>query len=479
MGLDRKIAAHVCNAVRRQIQSRFPHLTPVFVIFDKEGAQAALEKDLKKISKHPCGKTFLDYIKAHERRLSSDRRTRFVGLALQSKGSALSLSPQRQSLCLFFVNLQHYDTEFALKTHAISMIWQAIKIREDYTTRQKMEASGDTVTVNFRNEDTFELRDGVLCPKLSADMSFKRNIGADCFAASLQFMEGQRDAIKNVCALRMQESLLPKDGHAAERFAFGLAHDTLAFVFENASYIRNSKAAALLQALMIADDIGMNYTIPAAEHWRSYCQPAQHMAWTGHPPEMILGAAVYSSENPYVRTIAYLIEEFAGIDPSIVTSFDDFNAFLPREKSAQKHLGGCESALNKVLFDTTIQGGTSPFYEEAQRQFNRLQSGNPHGWCAYALLQLLKEHPQLLTGTQIQTSRTKIEEFFVEKQHETPFDMILKFSVLMFQRRRNSADITLDDMLRMTNASNEFALIGAALKTFLEYEQASQNKKRA
>ena len=160
-------------------------------------------------------------------------------------------------------------------------------------------------------------------------------------------------------------------------------------------------------------------------------------------------------------------------------SFDDFNAFLPREKSAQKHLGGCESALNKVLFDTTIQGGTSPFYEEAQRQFNRLQSGNPHGWCAYALLQLLKEHPQLLTGTQIQTSRTKIEEFFVEKQHETPFDMILKFSVLMFQRRRNSADITLDDMLRMTNASNEFSLIGAALKTFLEYEQVSQNKKRA
>ena len=84
-------------------------------------------------------------------------------------------------------------------------------------------------------------------------------------------------------------------------------------------------------------EISQTYDSTIIEQWKSFSLPAQQMAWTGHEPKTIIGAALYTCENTYTQSTADMVAEKMEIKPEPITSFQDFNPFTKNEINAHTH----------------------------------------------------------------------------------------------------------------------------------------------
>lgn len=463
MAIDRNAAAHIANVVRRQIQDRTPDFSPVFILQEAEDKKNAVEREARLILKHPAGEKMMAFLRAGSGRSVEDKRTKFIGLADYAQKYPLGFFDQHKILAVFLIHLPHFSSEFDLRSELYHLVWHALALREDYL-RKESRLPKLLDRPNFFQEETYESKDGIIRPKLSAGKMFQRNLMADVFAACVQVLDGDPTAIRGVAAYRLRQTLAAREGFIAERYPYAVCHDTLEFMFENDEMISHNKKQSVRQALKIAQEIGHYYAIPATEHWKSFSQPAQHMAWVGAPAEVTLGAAIYSSDNPYVRAIADIVVDFTRLEPEIITTMDEFNPFIAREKAMRGHHKMCMDALRRTLLDLSMHTDASCFALEARKQDLRLRVGNPLGWCGYALLRVMDVLKEEMRGPIDAQMTQHIQTIYEQALAEIPYDTLLKFSVLVFQRCRLQGRITDAEILKLAGLSPDFARIGAALQ---------------
>ena len=366
---------------------------------------------------------------------------------------------------LIFLNSDRFKSEENLANHAYHMTWHALDLYEDLITWKSMKKKAQKENKSLSEETKpFTCIHGVVLPKMEKQALYHRNMNADIFSASIQTLLGKQEAIKNLSTQRMKDTLSPQVGFVAEKNPFPICVETLDFLFtENIKTIKK-QVHALPRAIKLTKETSQAFNTKSIKQWISFSRPAQEMAWSGHYPEAILGAAIYTSENTYVRSIADMVAENTDIIPDLVTTLDTYNPFTDQEANARLHNKKCKDVWQKHILSIRAPEDSKIFLEVAEQQNESLISGNPTGWCAYALIRVASKIEN--AGSEgINKAIEVAQETFDQETGAIKWDDLCRFSRMIFVYRREGRQIDVQTLINLCEKTPAYLPLKLALQT--------------
>ncbi|MCB1840210.1 MAG: hypothetical protein KDI61_08115 [Alphaproteobacteria bacterium] len=495
MSVDLKTATHICKVIGRQIQSGFPELSLTFIVHEEEKRKKALMRETEGILEHPAGQMIIDYIQNSKDREITGNRSSFVGLVEHSNPGILGFFRTTQALAVFFVNADRFKTQEDLKNHSLHMVWHALALYDDYRQAQteSLKDAGTLPTIKLSSseaadnpsgktkpehgpESRLKIEDGVIRTNLETQEFYHRNLLADIFSASFQALHGSEDTIKALGIQRMHDTLTPQLGFISEKYPFPICLETLELLLHESLKMSNKKEKTLPQAIRMTKEIGMTYKLSAIKQWRAFCTPAQEMAWCGYDPETILGAAIYTNENTYVRSIADMVAEHMQIKPKIFSSLNDFNPFADQEMNIRVHDKLGVESVKKCLERVRVPEDYKLFLNEAAAQGAKLMTGNPVGWTAHALI-AVSDELMLADPKTINQQKARLLSIYEQQKPRVGWESIRNFARYIFRQRREGRLISQDFIAAIPDKTEDIAIIKETFRklqeTFAALEQKS------
>ncbi|MGB4106354.1 MAG: hypothetical protein WBK55_01000 [Alphaproteobacteria bacterium] len=411
MSLETATADHICNVVRREIQQEFPALTLLYIVHADGQRTKALEARRGELLEHPAGAVFLP----HLQRMAQNGGPEFSGISIKIEKKFLILSKEKILAC-FFVNADRLENADEARRHALFLAWQSLSLIEDYK--------------NDKKEDCQEL-DGIIVPKSDRMLRTWKYMLADAFSVLILEMDKKRDSIGNLGRQRSATALAAKAGLKPEHYAFPLVFDATRLLYHDMGKTQDPKEN-VSRALQLTREIGETFDRTTVRQWWAFSRTAQEMAWLGVEDKNILGAAVYSSEDPYVRATAYLVAEALNIQTLLPSPVGTYNPFAEPETSERYHMKACEEAFRTTISRANQNNSSLPFVDEAQKQNRRLMGGNPIGWCAY---------PLMCAEVASRTSPTEAKIVFDKALAEVPWSKVQDIVRMIILLRREGEDI--------------------------------------
>ena len=482
MAIDYKVALHQCRVLGRQIKVSYPELTPVFIVHEEKKRKEAIDQEAQNILDHPAGESILNYIKKIAGEHPEENRSKFAGLAEYFSPGFLGFFRSREIICLFFVNVDRFDLQDDLKNQVLHMVWHALALYDDYMEgmskssgrkKQTEKAGGDDKKSGADNlspsQERFSIIDGeVIIPKLSIQELCHRNLLADIFSSTLQYLHEQEDAIRKLAIQRMRDTLTPQVGFIAEKYPFPISLETLEFLFSENIKTLNKKQRVIPQAVKITKDIGSTYKISAIKQWRSFSIPAQEMAWCGFAPETILGAAIYTNENTYVRSIADMIAEYMEIKPEIFSSLDDYNPFADQELNQRLHENLCRKDFQSLLDKLRTRDDYISFLRMANKHNDKMKNGNPVGWASHALITVSDIIRSSKPRDSVNNLKPVLQQTFEEQMKKIDWKNIRSVARYLFRKKRDGIEINYDLISNIPEKNEDIKIIKSAFETLHE-----------
>ncbi|MDH5723392.1 MAG: hypothetical protein OEY94_08750 [Alphaproteobacteria bacterium] len=453
MAIDYKIANHNCNIVRRILNPVMPDLTLFFIIHGEDERSKQFSKNIHYIREHPCGELVVEYIKNNPEILTYNR-TSFCGLSRANSSGFLGFLKSESSIALCFMNQDRFETEEYFKNHAFHIAWHAYALLRDV----KKE---DVSLYKFSEPNN---KKSFILPSLEIEELRHRNLVADIFSASIQYLMGKENALDVMAQQRLDGTVKKDIGFISENFPFIIALDTLDHALKSDKVEKEKKKGnSAKNAIDIALSTAKTYTAQSTTQWSGFSYPAQHMAWCGFEPEKILGAAIYTNENTYIHSIADTVAERLNIKPEMISKFQDFNPFTEYEANNRLHSKFTETVFDKIINKIRTPKEYMVLLAEARTQNNKLLEGNPIGWCAHSIIVVSQtfEASQAETFDEAILSRSK--ELFNEEQLTIDFQILWNFSQTIFEFLRTGNKIDAACIEKINESYPEFGSICRAI----------------
>ncbi|PCI56973.1 MAG: hypothetical protein COB36_01510 [Alphaproteobacteria bacterium] len=468
MSVDYKTAKHICNVIRRQIQSGFPDLYINFIVHAEDKRKQAFSKEKEDLSGHPAGDFAINHLQDPQYMgILEKNRSCFSILAYDKQPGFLGFFQSNSYLSIFFINHERFQNEDNLRNHAFHLAWHAIAL---YRNVMDTEIKGSDNTT-----DLFKDSNNILRTDMTSAQWKHRNLQADIFSASIQTLQGRGNTLDVLSKQRMSDTLHATPGFVAENFPFPVCLDTLDFVFKNKISQYKKSKKSIIAATEIAEEIGKAYDDSSIEQWRSFSIPAQEMAWLGHSPKSILGAAIYTSENTYAQSIADMLAERMDIKPEVISTSQEYNPFTAQEANERIHKKQCNQLIDSILNKIHEEKNHAIIMEVIQKQNIFLQNTSLIGWCSSALIQTKIYIEQSDLSNDIVGILKHARTVFQEEVDSIPWDTLMHFSRALFNHRRNHINQTMDDIINIADENDEFASIYHVLTTV----NNAQNKTEA
>jgi hypothetical protein len=240
--------------------------------------------------------------------------------------------------------------------------------------------------------------------------------------------------------------------------------ETLEFLFTDAIKTLNRRQKDLPLAMEVTRDIGQTYDETLFRQWHEFSQSAQEMAWCGLDPGTILGAAIYTGENTYVRSIADMVAEFVEIKPAAVSTLEHYNPFTEQEVNARVHHRKCLEDFRSLFMPIRPLQAVEILKVAAGRQNVKLSTGNPTGWCAYAVMaavSAIEANPE----ENSEPLKKRAMEAFEIALYEMPWTSLCDYGRhVLHYRRRDGKPLTLDSMIRLARKREMYSFVQFALE---------------
>lgn len=464
MSVDQNTAKHVCNVIRRQVQSGFPNLYVHFVVHAEDGREKAFSADTRVIKDHPAGKYFFNYPDKNLIPQTLKRnKNQFSFMAYQNSPGVLGLFQTNSFFALCFLNYSHFENVEHLRNHAYHLAWHAIALYKDYMSvglideDKDKESDSDDIAPNYTDNSN------ILIHNLNTQKLYHRNLMGDIFSASAQTLFGKKQALENLYTQRVNDTLNAETGFFAEQFPFPMCIETLEFAFKDNVERHKKDKNQLLSAVKITEEIGNTYSPASIEQWRSFSYPAQQMAWAGHDAQTILGAALYTGENTYAQSIADMVSEKCSTKPRVITSLQSHNPFTEREANTRMHRKLCIDLLNNLLNRISKPGDHTLVLEVIEKQNLELQKAKTMGWCVPALLPLIDLIHDCTDNSMFEILLNEATELFKKEVLRIEWDTLSHLSRIIFKHRRNGTPITMELLREITSSDEELSSISYGL----------------
>lgn len=438
----------ICNAVTQEVEQAYDGLSLFFIIHGTGKLREAIALAEHDIITHPAGAAARAIVKKH----TKGERSSFLGIAIANETSFFGFKKQDHLLGLFNINKDHYNDEIELRAQIYHLVWHAIDLYE------------------IRQEPVYKrkFKSGPMVPKRSALNLTKAHLQADVFAGILSILKN--DAMKNdvtqvrlISKKRGAMSLMPIPDYKAEDYPSVIAMESCEFALSDLLETKPTADEVYTAAKQLSVDIGHAFDEYNIQQWWDFCVPAQDMAWRGFKREEILGAAINTSENPYVRSIAYLIEEVTGIEPTPAANLKhSYNAFVDPDKNLQLHREMVDTIFEDAVTQGVSESSSRAFLDAANKQNEDLTEGRFLGWCANALQDAAKafETALLRGASPDQAARMQFEG----NRNEPDWKTLKNLGDNIVDQRRQGVAVTMGHIAEICHNNPAFAPVLDSMK---------------
>ena len=438
MSLDTPALDHICSVVRRSVQEEIQDLTLLYIAHNTGTRGRALKSKIEDVLEHPAGETLLPLLKKMAE--DTEQHSVFAGLAFGEKRTLLGLRKHRLALAVFFINSDEFTDQNDARQHAYHVAWQALSLSQKYKAGQ----------VNM-----FAESGGVIRFRQSPVAMARQNLLGDVFSAVLLEKQGHKKAINALAYKRSLMALQAVPHYKAEQYPFPIAADAVGLVYDE---MKDSSAAAkpVAMAMEIANEIDYTYDDTSIRQWWEFSMAAQEMAWLNFDKTKILSTAIYTSEDPYVRSTAYLVAEALNMEPAALSDLGSYNPFTDQEVNERLHVRACDESFQAIAGTLAVNFNEHLFDEEIRRQNQRLMEGFPIGWCGHGLL-MARDALELVAPAQNPVEAAR--QAFIRGCKSVAWETLRTVCRMAMSRRRDGEPVTPEMLIEFCQDKEALSLV--------------------
>jgi len=456
MPLDPKIANHVCSVIRRQIQNYIPELYLHFIVHDDDSKAEEFSKNTNTLREHPAGKHILNY---HDHDFKQDlfqtNASVFSCLAQHKKSGFLGFFKDRAYLALCFVNYTHFESEEDIRNHVTHIAWHAISTYKSAIKSKRDRANTQTDIKEVQN---------LIFPKLERHNLSYRNLMADIFSASLQFFQGNNQALNSLANQRIDQTLNKNLSFDIEHYPFPMCLDTFKYILKNDLPLYKKARTPLEAATRLTQELKNTYDFSTIEQWEGFCISAQQMAWLDYTPKQILSAALYTGENIHVQSIADIIAEYLQIKPEEFTPSDDYNPFADSVTTELIHKKRYNTLKYKIFAQIKKHSDFTILLDIAEKQNKQFHEHTVLGWCGRGFVRAADILRQEHRTDDFENTLKRAKETFDTETKSISWETLAYFSEHLFKTARNGDFLNQDTILKIVEPNEEFSSIYYTIK---------------
>jgi len=367
--IDLKNAKICCDQITEEFESFDKDLTLIITISGIQDNNATLIEKQNEILSLPKGQELHNKLKAYLQ--DSHHTSKAVGIIAQEHKTLLGLKSKQTFTALMVINAKEHIDKQALKTDIYAQIWSALSIIED---------------IQNENTDFLNIKDNLTTARWNDAQTASRNMFADIFAGSLAELKGQKGALKNLAKKRAIACFEDLQFYHAQSNPLPIMLETTLMVYDDIGMASHGQKNTITTALNITSEIIETMDDNTIAQWQNFITSAREMAWADLSISQILGTAIYTSDNVYNRTSAYMIAEILNTDPAPIVQFDGYNAFADIDSQQRIHKLACLETFEFVQSRQMGGNNADPFFKMALQSCEMLLSGKPNGFCAPALI---------------------------------------------------------------------------------------------
>lgn len=357
-----------CSNISDNIRSIFPSLNLHFIISTVDKKQDPISALLGKINNHPAFHEAFQVLKIWS--ASKMEKTAFLGLSEGQESITFSFKRRPKTLAFIAVDVSLYKE-----------LYQAIQ-----AIHFEMAIFLDTYSAHLKKPMT--VNGNIFVHRTTQLASCRLNLKADIYSILQLMREAQYDAPVLLAKQRSLETLTPQINYNPEEFAFPIALDVINYTIENqiSSTVTSRSPSPLLSQYQLAEQIADCFDNDNLQSWIQFSNSCQTMAWSGFSPSQILGAAINTSTNPFIKSIGHMLSELVNLAPTEESHLPvGYNPFLAEEINKIRHERTCEETFEMIMYHVMEADSHLPLLRVANNQNEGLLKGKISGWCANAL----------------------------------------------------------------------------------------------
>lgn len=432
-----------CRLVARQVHDYARALNLTFIVHHTDQYLEALSLTAQHLLNHRAAESAISLLKKPQKFPVSA----FLGLVSWRENIFMGLSSRMNAMALTTLNIDNFKSPKTAKMQAWHMAYHAITL---YQSRY-----------SERFEDNF--KNGLVVPDFSEEERAAVNLRADIFSALMASLQGDRNAIERLAHARSINALSRRLGHHPELFPFPIAADATILALNELREAPPSRKKQIETAINAAQTIGQAYDDINLKQWIYFCKPAQDMAWRGEEKDIIIGAAVSTSQDTYIRATGFLVSETLNIKPCSVLALQDrYSPFAEEKYNQRLHEAMIERTLQQAIHAGMNDSTGRAFTEAANVQNQKLSDGHILGWCAAALQAAGRAFDAALASGNKTPDQVARREFEFNAQ-KTTWDTLKDLGESIVEKYRQGQNVSFGDIIEFCGQSPAMANVANSI----------------
>lgn len=447
MGIKHDILQDICNLAIAQVQELYPTLRLMFIPHEDGRLHDIIALSEHEVQRHPAGKIAQSILeKNNNRELSS-----FLGLAIHQKPKWFGLASEESILALFNINTDEFTDPKDARRTIYHLIWHAL----------------DLIEIRQRPEYAAKFRKGPMIPKRSPMNLARLNLQADVFSAIICGLQGEEDALDSLARKRALDSITPVHARRAEDYPFVIGVESAKYAYDEILTTKPVKSKYMRHARQLALEIGRTYDDKSIRRWWQFSEPAQNMAWRNMSADTVLGCAVYTSDDAFVRATGHLVSDTSGISPLPLSKLGGaYNAYINPERNQLLHREIMERTFEEAIAKGIMEESGQPLIAAANEQNENLADGNILGWCASAL-QAAARAFEGATYSGISPAQAARLEFEGTKD-STTWESLKKIGETIIDKKRQGLAVTMGTIAEICNNNPAYSPMLSSIRVTMK-----------
>ncbi len=419
----RKETLAAARILSEQIEAQWPDFSLIFVVYRRGQRQDECERILAALKGHICETSAEDLLR--NKNMGPDHSA-LLGIASGASKGFMGFGRKTSFLGFAALNLDLYTRIEDALYDLYHLSAQAI----------------DTFKLINKKAMTFDGPDIIMQPKRNQLSLSRNNLKSDVFSALAMHMNGHEDAVRDLARMRARKALNTQTFYRPEDYPFVIATDVLNYTIENSMGNRKESILALYN---LAGKIAMSFDKHNLKAWTEFAGPAQVMAWNGFTEEQILGTAISTSDDPFIKATGNLICEITHIVPETPkTTPNAGNPYIDDQGNQVNHTRLSEETFELAIIHAVEAESHLPLIRIANNQNEALLKGRVLGWCADALQSAAKTFEHSMKKGLAPAPASRIE--FQRLASKLEWHSLNSLNGYMVAQRRNGNAMTYDEI---------------------------------
>jgi hypothetical protein len=448
------------NLLKKQVKMSYRQVDLLFVIAPQSLMKKSLFIAAQNIEDHPCHPIAERILQQS----STIGDCAFIGIAAGRNRRFFPPSIQENILALFRINIDKYTDSNIAKLQIGQLLWQALELI-DMKNQPEYQS-------NFKNKAIFPIhQQSSMMPATLSDTqlisTLRSNLKADSFSATLLYLNGKKHAISALAKRRAMQTLDCYPNFRPELYPYPLAAEPLYSVLKHQKINQKQNLDNISTALAISGQVSNIFDIYTLKKWYDFCMPLQEMAWRGYTPDINLSCALNGSNDAFIKSNGYLIQELTGIEPKPFDVIENHpNFFRENQFNQILHEREAEQRFERVIQRTAKELSSAALLEEARRQNYILSDGIIIGWCASAMQAAGKAYDQAWKQGKPAEPAARLE--FATARQIVTWDQLKVLSNKVIETKKQGIHVDDEKLIELTKDIPQLSAIRESVEQTME-----------